>query len=915
LTDRHAERGVLDRLAQAVRDGESRTLVVYGEAGTGKTALLDYLAAHSGGSRVARADGIQSDMELPFAGVHQLCGHMTEHLGNMPRPQRHALLTAFGINAGPAPDRFLISLAVLSLLSQVAAENPLLCIIDDYQWLDRASAQVLAFVARRLGTESLGLLFATRHPDGDLAGLPELAITGLQDSDARVLLEAVLGGPIDSRVEEQIIAETRGNPLALLELPRWLPREELAGGFGLPSALPAGDSIAGSVEQNFRRRIAALPGQARRLLLLAAADPSGDPALVWRAAIQSGVSTGAAAPATESGLAEFGTRLLFRHPLARSAAYQSASARDRRAAHQALAAATDPVHDPDRRAWHRAQATPGPDEDIAAELEHSASRARARGGVSAAAAFLERSAALTLDPTRRAERALAAAQAKIQAGAISSAQDLLAMTGSEPLSDFQHAHADLTQAQLAFVTSRGPEAPPLLLSAARRLEHIDPGLSRAAYLDALSAAIFAGRLARPGGDVLATARAAAGAPPSGEPRAPDFLLDGLTTHYNHSFAAGVPMIRKSLARFGDGMTPEEELHWLWLTCVAGAFRVWDDARWDTLSARYVQLARDTGSLGELPLALTLRCYVHLFAGELSTAETLIQELQAVQDATGIGLAPYAALGHAAFRGEDSRALALVEATMKDVTKRGEGVGITFAQWATALLNNGLGRYDQAAAAARHACGYEDDLGALVWTLPELIEAATRTGMTDAAHWARARLEEMTSATRTDWALGIRARCLALLTTGDTAEHHYRDAITRLARTPLRTDHARAHLLYGEWLRRQRRRADARAHLRTAHTMFQHMNMTGFAARASQELASTGETARKRTPDPAPQHLTPQETLIARLARDGLSNPEIGTRLFLSPHTVQYHLRKIFTKLSITSRTQLGRALPADTTPT
>ena len=899
---------MLERLAAAVRAGESQVLVLHGEAGVGKTALLEHLAGHAPGLTVTRAAGVQSEMELAFAGVHQLCAPALDSLDTLPAPQRDALRTAFGISPGPAPDRFLLGLAVLGLLSHAAARQPLLCLVDDHQWLDRASAQILAFVARRLGVESVGLVFASRDPGGDLAGLPELRVAGLREADARVLLDAALTGPIDARVRDQIVAETRGNPLALLELPHGLTPQELAGGFGLPGALP----LAGSIERNFRRRVEALPRQAQRLLLLAAADPSGDPALVWRAAARLGIGTEAAVPATEAGLAEFGTRLLFRHPLARSAAYQTASAQARQEAHRALAAATDPELDPDRRAWHRAQAAPGPDEDVAAELERSASRARSRGGLTAAAAFLERSAMLTLDPAQRAARALAAARAKSRAGAFDPALELLAVAEAGPLTDLQHSHADLIRAQLAFITSRGTEAPPLLLKAAKRLASTDPGLSRATYLDALSAGIFTGRLASPGSDLLAIARAAAEAPPAPRPpRAPDMLLDGLTAQYNDGYAAGVPLLRDALTAFGEGMPPEEELRWLWLACVAAAVRIWDDGSWDALSARHVRLARDTGALSELPLALTSRAFLHLFSGQLTAAAALTEEIQAVKEATGSGLAPYGALGLAAFLGAETRAQALVETTMEDVTLRGEGVGITFAEWANAVLNNGLGRYDKAAAAALHACDYDDDLGSLIWTLPELVEAAVRAGLTEAAAKADDRLAEVTSACDTDWARGIRARSRALLSEGETAERLYRESIRSLSRTRLRVDLARAHLLYGEWLRRERRRGDAREQLRTALGMLEATGMAGFAERARRELRSTGETARKRGSAAGHDELTAQELLVARLARDGLSNPEIGTRLFISAHTVQYHLRKVFAKLGVTSRSQLDRVLPAD----
>jgi DNA-binding CsgD family transcriptional regulator len=919
LSGRRAEREALNRLAESVRGGDSRALVLHGEAGVGKTALLEYLAGHAPGCQTARASGVESEMELPFAALHQLCAPMLDHVAALPAPQRDALRSAFGQSAEPTPDRFLIGLAVLGLLSSVAEERPLLCLVDDQQWLDRASALVLAFVARRLGAESIGLVFATRNPGRELAGLPDMTVAGLPDADARVLLDAALAAPIDGRIRDQIIAEARGNPLALLELPRELTPEGLAGGFGLPGALP----LARSIEQNFERRIAALPGPSQRLLLLAAADPTGDPALVWRAAAALGIDAEAAVPTAQAGLAEFGTRLLFRHPLARSAAYQSATVLARQQAHRALAGATDAGLDPDRRAWHRAQATSGADEDVAAELERSASRARSRGGLTAAAAFLERATALTLDPGRRAARALAAAEAKIQAGALDAAEDLLAAAEAGPLGDLERARADLARAQLAFITSRGAEAAPLLVNAARRLADVDPGLSRATYLDALSAAIFAGRLAGPGGGVLAVARAAASAPPpeaSQAPRVPgastgpgaaDFLLDGITAYYNEGVAAGEPLLRRSLTAFADSAATDQGLRWLWLAFVAAGLRTWDHEFMDVLSARHVRLARSTGALSELPLALTSRAYFHLFAGELGPAAALAHEFGAVREATGIALAPYVALGVAAFRGDEATARTLIDATIADVTRRGEGVGITIAQWSNAVLNNGLGRYDEALAAARDACGYEDDVSSLLWAAPELIEAAARTGDAAAAARGYAVLAELTSACGTDWGLGVRARAHALLTEGAEAEALYREAVTRLGRTRLRVDLARAHLLYGEWLRRERRRGDAREQLRPASEMFQAMGLAGFAERAGRELRSTGETARRRAPAGRPQELTAQEALIAGLARDGLSNPEIGTRLFISAHTVQYHLRKIFAKLGIASRSQLSGVLPKE----
>ena len=906
LTGRRVECGVLDQLIGAVCAGESRALLVHGAPGVGKTALLEYLAVQAMGCRLVRAAGVESEMELAFAGLHQLCAPELGRLEHLPVPQREALRTAFGMSEGPAPDRFLVGLAVLGLLSEVAEQRPLICLVDDQQWLDRASAQVLAFVARRLGAESIGLLFGARVVSGDLAGVPELVVTGLQDADARALLDAVLTGPIDARVRDQIVFEARGNPLALLELPRGLTQAELAGGFGLPGAVPLSDGM----EEKFLRRVGALPEPTRRLLLTAAADPSGDPALVWRATARLGIGADAATPAADAGLAEFGARVRFRHPLARSAAYRSASAQDRQAAHRALAEVTDQKLDPDRRAWHRAQASPRPDEDVAAELEHSAGRARSRGGLAAAAAFLKQAATLTLDPVKRADRALAAAQATIQAGALDVARDLLAMAESGPLGDFQQASVDMMRAQLAFITSRGGDAPALLLMAAKRLEPIDADLSRATHLDALVAAIFAGPLAGPGGGVLEVALAAGAAPPPlHAPRAPDLLLDGTAAGLHLGYAAGVPTLRRALTDFGDGMSVEEELRRMYLACIT-AMRLWDDDRWEALSARYVQLARETGSLSELPLALTARAYMLLFTGDLTAAASLTDELQTVKEATGSGLASYCPMGLAALRGDEAGASALIDATMKDATSRGEGVGITFAEWANAALNNGLGQYDKAVAAGRHATADETDLASLRWPLVELIEAAARCGMTETASRAYDRLTEMADASGTNWVRGAQARSHALLSEGDAAERRYREAIARFSKTRMRVDLARAHLLYGEWLRRERRRNDAREQLRTAHGMLEAMGVAAFAERAARELRAAGGTASRRTVPSRHEDLTAQEAQIARMARDGLSNPEIGTRLFISARTVQYHLRKVFTKLGVTSRSQLDRVLPS-----
>ncbi|WP_370063733.1 AAA family ATPase [Mycobacterium sp. MAA66] len=891
----------LSQLIEAVRAGQSRALVLTGDAGIGKTALLHYVAEQAAECQVLRAAGVQSEMELAFAALHQLCAPILGSLDRLPGPQGDALRTVFGISPGGPPDKFLIGLAVLNLLSDAARGRPLVCVVDDEQWLDRASAQVLGFVARRLVAESVGVVVAARSPSHDLAEVPELEVEGLGTDDARALLDSGLTRQLDSHARDLIVTEARGNPLALLELSRGLRPGALAGGFGILGAVQLSERVEGS----FRRRIEVLPDQTRLLLLVAAADPVGDPDLVWRAAARLGIDREGAAAAHDAGVIEFSTRVRFRHPLVRSAVYALASLEDRQRVHAELAEVTDPEQDPDRRAWHRACGAPGPDEDIAVELECSAGRAQGRGGVAAAAAFLERAAKLTLDPARRGDRALAAASAKVKAGEFIAAQELLCLAGAGPLNDVQQARVDLIGADLAFVASRCSDAPALLLKAARRLEPIDAALSRTTYLQALSASMFAGRSALDGG-VLEVAQAAHAAPP-GPGCAVDLLLDGLVAHYNSGYRAGLPILRQALEHFGTGMSADEELRWHWVAGVV-ARHLWDDHAWQLLSDRHVELARRVGALSELPLALNSRAFMLLFAGELAAASSVSQELQAVMEATGSKVAPYAVLGVAAMSGSDAQTAALVETTIGEASIRGEGIGISIAGWASAVVNNGIGNYPAAMTAAERALEYPYELNAPRWAAVELVEAATRNERRDTAAEALRYLADITSVSGTDWALGIEARSRALLSDGDPAERLYRESIERLSRTRLRAELARAHLLYGEWLRRKHRRVDARAQLRTAHDMLEAMGMAGFAERARRELRATGETARKRAVAATAHELTPQEAQIAAMARDGLSNPEIGARLFISAHTVRYHLHKVFAKLGVESRGKLGSAL-------
>jgi DNA-binding CsgD family transcriptional regulator len=909
LIDRGGERAVLDRFVAGVRAGAGQALVVRGDPGVGKTVLLDYLAGQAGqagqagGCRVARAAGVQSEMELAFAGLHQLCGPLLGHAGRLPDPQQQALRTVFGLSAGPAPDRFMVGLAVLSLLSEAAGERPLVCVIDDEQWLDRASAQTLAFAARRLGADPVGVVFAAREPAPELTGLPELAVAGLRERDARTLLDSALAGPLDARVRELIVAETRGNPLALLELPRGLTQAELAGGFGLPGAVP----LTGQIEESFRRQLEALPADTRRLLVLAAADPSGNRSLMWQAAGRLGIPLAAARPAQEAGLADFGIQVRFRHPLARSAAYRSASAAGRREAHRALAAATDPAADPDRRAWHRAQAAPGPDEEVAADLERSAGRAQARGGLAAAAAFLERAVRLTVDPARRGERTVAAAQASMQAGAFGRALELLAEAEAGPLDELQGARADLLRGQVAFASDVGDDAPPLLLKAAARLEPHDLDLARETYLNAWGAALFAGHLAD-AGDLREVSRAARAAPaPAHPPRAVDLLLDGLALAVTDDPVAAVPVLRRAVAAFTSADTPvEERLRWSWLAVLPANY-LWDVDGWLAVSAGAVRLAREVGALDQLPLGLQTHATVVTWCGDFPAAAALITEARLVSEATGTLMPPLAAMHLAALRGRESEAAPLIEAIFAAGTAGGQGLAVAYTHWVTAVLGNGLGRYADAATAARQASQDMTEFIVSSWALPELIEAAARTGDTRLAADALDQLVATTQPSGTDWALALEARCRALVSEGQAAEDLYREAIDRFGRTQLRSDLARAHLLYGEWLRAENRRADAREQLRTAYDLLSDIGMDAFAERARRELLAVGETVRGKTAGTA-STLTPQEGQIARLAAEGHSNPEIGQQLFLSARTVEFHLGKVYAKLGIGSRRELPTAL-------
>jgi DNA-binding CsgD family transcriptional regulator/tetratricopeptide (TPR) repeat protein len=899
---RTRERERLDAMLAQARDGQSAVVVVRGEPGIGKTALLRYAARQASGLRTTEVEGIQAEMELSFAGIHRLCTPILDGIEVLAEPQQTALRVAWGMASGNAPDRFLVAVAVLNLLSATAEQRPLLCLVDDAQWLDAASVQALGFVARRLVAEPVAMIFSLREPitTRALDGLPQLPIQGLDEPDARVLLSRAAPGPLDDRIRDRIIAETEGNPLALIELSQTMSRSERAGGF----APPADGDLPSQLQDRYLRRISALPTATQRLMLLAAAEPLGDAALLWRAADRLSIDPDAVVPATDAGLLDIDDRVRFHHPLVRSAVYRGASLDDRRRVHDALAEVSDPDLATERRAWHLAAAAAGPDEQVARALEHSAARARARGGFPAAAAFLKRAVALTEDPDRRADRALAAAEAAFQSGAFDEALAQVAMAQALPLNQFQQAQMDLVRGQVAFATGLSGDAPPLLLKAARQLERFDLELARQTYLMGWGAATVApGRLGESGG-LPDISRAILDLPRRpGAPHPLDLLLEGLALLATNGRAAATPTLQRAAKALAD-IPVEDVLRWGWMATSASN-AIWDNDGAYALAARQVQLVRDAGALAELPLHLSALGMASVWNGDLDGAASNLAEADSVAAATGSSGVLWTTLRLRALQGKETETLAAVASAIEQAAAGPENLA-TYAHWAAAVLYNGLGRYEEAAAAARQAVSSTFEYWVSAWALPELVEAAARTGDAGTALGALERLAETTRPCDTDLALGIETRCRALVSHGTAAEDLYREGTERLRRSNLRPELARSHLVFGEWLRTEGRRTEARNELRSAHTLFVAIGMEAFAERARRELAATGE--KLRTPGPPRCDLTPQEEQIARLARDGLTNTQIGTQLFLSPRTVEYHLHKVFDKLGIDSRSGLQAAL-------
>ncbi len=916
LVGRRAERELIaDVLAQAAA-GSSRVLVLRGEPGIGKTALLAHTqdVASRSGFRVETSVGIEAEAQFAFAALHQLCAPLDEHVAALPEPQQAALGVAFGRRSGPAPDRFLVGLAVLHLLAEAAEDRPLLCVVDDVQWLDQASAQVLAFVARRLGAERIALVLAERDlRAGDVdavAGLPDLRLDGLGPADAQMLLGAAVFAPLDARVRDRVLAEARGNPLALLELPRDASAMLRVGGWGPPDSL----SVSRRMEDGFRERSATLPKETQLLLLTAAAEPTGEAELLWRAMETLGVSPEAVGPAEAAGLVELDVRVRFRHPLVRSAVYRAAAPSDRRLVHGALADATDPRLDPERHAWHRAQAVLGTDEAAAEALEGVAERARARGGLAAAGVFLQRAAELSPDPAARAGRALEAAHAMHEAGASEVAATSLGVAADGPLVARDRARLERLRALIAFHLTRDEGVPRTLVRAATTLAPLDPELSRETYLYALEAAILNGG---DGVREVAEAARAAPAPPAG-PTPADLLLDGLVATHTEEYDTGAFFLRRALEAFSleespvDAVGRGDSVRWLWLATRTAA-TLFEDDMVCVLAAQNVRLARAAGALATLPAALVLQSITLVLAGELGRAAELSEEAAAFSRATGAVPSHQGQLMLAGWRGRPTDGTEILAAIDRAAPGRPHETELSMAQYALAVLSNARGNYPAALAAARrasesldlthsHMTLWEDNVA-----LPELVEAASRAGEQQDAAAALERLSSRADATRTEWALGLAAHSRALVTTGADAQDHFLEAIERLGRCRMSVHLARAHLVYGEWLRREGRRQDARTHLHTAHEMLSTMGADAFAERAARELRATGDHPRTRMARPT-DALTAQELHVARLVATGATTREAATQLFLSPRTVEAHLRSIFRKLGISSRRQL-RELP------
>ncbi|WP_081290694.1 helix-turn-helix transcriptional regulator [Mycobacterium asiaticum] len=897
LLGRRQEQQLLAGLLGGAREGHSGVLVVRGEPGIGKTALIDHLLEQASDFRVIRSSGAESEMELVHAGVQQVCAPLRELLSRLPKPQRLALEVALGVSEGDgAPDRLLVGLALLTLLAEVGASRPTICVVDDAHWVDRASLQAIAFAARRLLADRVVVIFAARTPVAELADLPEMVLEGLSDSDARALLAALLPGRISDRMRDSIVAESRGNPLALLELHRSLDPTDLAGGYGLAH----GKSIPGRIEHSFIEQFNQLPAPTRMLCLIAAAEPTGQPSWLWSAAARLGIGVEAAAPAETAGLLSVDGRILFRHPLVRSAIYRHAPLAERRQAHEALAVAISDA--PDHRAWHRAHSIAAPDDAVANELLAVAEQARARGGIAAAAAFLAAAVDATPDRPQRVQLALQAAQAKLDAGSLDAAARLLDLASEVSDDESISVRADLIRAKLAWAARRGPDAPPLLLAAAQRLARIDPALARDTYLEALMSTLIVGRFFDPESPPELVARAARPVLGTSRRDTVDLLMEGLIIRLTDGYIAAAPLLRNAIAEYvRETRSGTSDPRWHDVTnriCLD----LFEQDAYDFLTSQQVEMQRATGELTLIASSLSTYAGLCVTRGDFAAAEATLQEVEILATATGtpphLSIVPYLA----AYRGEEKHCLESARVIIEGASDRGEGTEVSVTRYAVAVLHNGLSQYPKALAAARAGLEH-DDVGMSSYLLTEAVEAAAYCGETDLAKELFARINERAQASGAETALGIAARSRALVGVSADPGADYQAAVEHLSRTPVVVYQARTHLVYGEWLRRANRRADARTQLRRAYDLFAQMGAAGFAARARRELQAAGEAVHKPVKGTA-IGLTTQERQITRLARQGCTNSEIGAQLFISPRTVEWHLGRIFAKLGVSSRREL-----------
>ncbi len=907
LLDRELERGQVDRVLELARQVRSAALVLQGEPGTGKTSLLDYATESARDFEIVRLLGIESEAELGFAALHQLLSPFLAGLRSLPAPQRDALGGALGLRRADSPDRFLLALAALTMLADAATKRPLLCIVDDAQWLDQESAGILGFIARRLSADPIAMLFAVRGPSEritDLEGIPCVRIGGLPPEEAAQLLASAVAGHLDGGVSERIIAQTGGNPLGLIELGGELSQEQLAGETSLPELLPVGASL----QARYLRQIRSMPAETQVLLLAAAADPTGDPALLWRAGEFLGFGVRAAVPAEAEGLLRFSPLVRFRHPLIRSAVYHGAALADRVRVHEALARATDPQAAADLRAWHRAEAAIGPDEGVAGELERAADRARERGGWAASARFVTRAATLTPDSDERFRRVLAAARAEATAGACTRAQALLDSVAGQLDDPVKHAAALRVQGTIRYAQDQTAEAASVLFDAARRLAPLDVALARATMLEALAAAWISGRLAKTGASEADIAHAARSFPLPSPPDATigDLVLNANATLLLDGYEAAVPAVKRAVAAMLEATISSAELLTLTGVGCAAASALGDDHALYSLANRLEVQARDQGAVLPLSIALIFSGFSELFAGHLGQAHARYNERGAIEAARGGSCE----VGHAlvlAWRGRAAEARAEAAAAAQIAVEQGEGWKLALLEYARAVLALGMGHYEEALAAAPH--GYEENVLLRTLALPDLIEAAVRCGERGTAEQALASVARRAAASPTPLMLGLLARSRALLGSGTGTESFYREAISYLQQARGRVHVARVELVYGEWLRRERRQRDAREHLQAAYGIFRDIGADGFAERARLELAAAGGTARQPASSPG-GGLTPQELQVSALAAAGFTNLEIASRLFISPKTVDYHLGRVFRKLGVGSRRELAR-VPLD----